>query len=66
MTTVEEIKTAIIHLSEDESRELRRRYEELEAQQWDDQISSDIVAGRLDALADAAVHAFQTGKVTEL
>ena len=66
MTTVEEIKTAIIHLSEEEFRELRRWYEELEAQQWDDQISSDVAAGRLDALADAAVHAFQTGITTEL
>lgn len=66
MTTVEEIKTAILHLSEDEFRELRTWYEAWDAQQWDAQISSDVAAGRLDDLADAAIHAFQTGKTTEL
>jgi len=66
MTTVEEIKTAITHLSEEELRELRAWYEQRDAQQWDDQLADDVAAGRLDALADAAIHAFQTGKTTEL
>jgi hypothetical protein len=66
MSTVEEIKTAITHLSEEEFRELRAWYEQWDAQQWDDQLADDVAAGRLDALADAAIHAFQTGKTTEL
>ncbi len=66
MTTVEEIKTAIIHLSEEELSELRAWYEQFDAQQWDAQLESDIAAGHLDTLADAAIRAFQTGKTTEL
>ena len=66
MTTVEEIKTAIRHLSEEEFRELRTWYEEWDARMWDAQLLSDVAAGRLDDLAEAAIHAFQTGKTTEL
>lgn len=66
MTTVEDIKTAIIHLSEAELRELRAWYEQFDAQQWDAQLASDVAAGRLDALADAAIRAFETGQTTEL
>jgi low affinity Fe/Cu permease len=41
MTTVEEIKTAITHLSEEELRELRAWYEQRDAQQWDDQLEAE-------------------------
>ncbi|MFV9506642.1 MAG: hypothetical protein AB4911_18990 [Oscillochloridaceae bacterium umkhey_bin13] len=66
MTTVNEIKTAIKQLTIDELRELRTWYELFEAEQWDVQIEADVVAGRLDALADEAIRDFQTGTATEL
>jgi hypothetical protein len=66
MTTVSEIKTAITQLTAEELRELRKWYEQFDAEQWDSQIEADIVAGRLDSLADEAIRAFQAGTATEL
>ncbi|MBX0326960.1 hypothetical protein K2Z83_04595 [Oscillochloris sp. ZM17-4] len=66
MTRVEKIKTAILRLSEEEARALRAWYEERDAQQWDAELEADVAAGRLDALADDAIRAFQAGNATEL
>lgn len=66
MTTIDEIKDAIAHLSEAELRELRAWYEQFDAEAWDAQIEADIAAGRLDELAEAAIKAFRAGQTTEL
>ncbi len=66
LTSVEEIKTAITHLPDEKLRELRAWYEHWDAQQWDADLETDVAAGRLDDLADAAIRAFQKGQVTEL
>ena len=66
MTTLNEIKTAITHLTEEERQELRTWYEQIDAEQWDAQIEQDVAAGRLDTFADEAIQAFRSANVTEL
>ncbi|MCL4263102.1 MAG: hypothetical protein KJ069_07795 [Anaerolineae bacterium] len=66
MTEVEQIKVAIKRLSQEELEILRQWWEEYEAQQWDEQIEHDILAGKLDALADEAIKAFREGNFSEL
>jgi cytochrome c553 len=66
MTTIDEIKAAISHLSDTELRELRAWYDQFDAELWDAQMEEDVAAGRLDALAEEALHAFRNGKTTEL
>lgn len=59
MTTVIEITRAIRHLSPDALHELRTWFEHFDAAQWDVQLETDILAGRLDRLADEALRADQ-------
>lgn len=66
MVDIEEIKSAILRLSPKAQAELRAWYEQLDAQNWDQQFKEDVAAGRLDALADEAVRAFRSGDYTEL
>lgn len=66
MTTIEEIKTAIIHLSDEDLLELQAWYEQFAAARWDAQIVADVTAGKLDALADAALQTFLAGQTTAL
>ena len=66
MTTVEEIKTAIAQLSPRARAELRRWYEQFEADAWDQQTEVDVMAGRLDRLADEAIQAVRAGTATAL
>jgi hypothetical protein len=66
MTTVDEIKKAIANLPDEELHLLRAWYEQFDAEHWDAQIEADVVAGRLDDLAEAALRAFRNGEATEL
>jgi hypothetical protein len=66
MTNIDEIKEAITHLSEDDLLDLRRWFDELDAQVWDLKIEDDVAAGKLDTLADEAVAAARAGRITEL
>ena len=66
MVDIEEIKSAILHLSPKAQAELRAWYEQLDAQHWDKQFEEDVADGRLDVLADEAVRALRSGDYTEL
>jgi hypothetical protein len=66
MSTVEDIKTAILRLPPRARAELRQWYEDLEADGWDQQIEIDVKSGRLDKLADEALNALRTGTTTEI
>jgi hypothetical protein len=66
MTTVDDIKVAITQLSPEALHELRIWYEQFDAQRWDEQIATDIAAGRLDQLAEEAIRAFHNGETTAL
>jgi len=48
MIKVEEIKTAVTHLSSPELRDFSTWYKQFEADLWDGQIEEDIKAGKLD------------------
>lgn len=66
MTDVEEIKKAIAKLAPRARAELRRWYEQFEADVWDQQIEADVLAGRLNQFADEAIQAVRAGTSTEL
>ena len=66
MRTVQEIEQAVAQLSKDQLAEFRAWYEQFNADEWDRQIEEDIVAGKLDALADAAITDHQAGRRQEI
>lgn len=66
MTTVAEIKEAMIQLPPEALRELREWYEHFDAQRWDEQFEADVAGGALDHLAEEALRAFHNGETTEL
>lgn len=66
MTEITEIKDAITQLPPQQLAELRKWFDEWEADEWDRQIEADIQAGRLDHLADKAIRSYEAGNCTEL
>ncbi len=66
MTTIDDIKVAITQLSPEALHELRAWYEQFDAQRWDEQMMTDIAAGRFDQFAEEAIRAFQSGETTEV
>ncbi len=64
--TVKEIEQAVAHLSTDQLAEFRAWYEQFDADVWDRQIEEDIAAGKLDALADAAIADHRAGRTKKL
>ena len=56
MHTVQEIEDAIRQLSDENLSALRAWFAEFDAAVWDRQFEHDVAAGRLDALADEALH----------
>jgi hypothetical protein len=65
MGSVKEIEEAVLRLSAAEFAAFRAWFAELDAEAWDRQMEDDIVAGRLDALADEAVDDLRAGRCTE-
>ena len=66
METVKAIEDAVEQLGRDELASFRKWFSAYEAAQWDAQIEQDIVAGKLDDLADAAIEEFKAGKTKAL
>ena len=66
MRTVEEIEQAVARLSKDQLAEFRSWYEQFSADAWDRQIEEDIAAGKLDAVADAAIADHQASRSKKL
>lgn len=64
--TVQEIEQAVAQLPKDQLAEFRAWYEQFNAEAWDRQIEEDIAAGKLNALADAAVADHQAGRTKKL
>jgi len=63
---VEDLESAVSHLSEAELARFREWFAEFAAEQWDRQIESDIAAGRLDAAGKQADEDFEAGRCTLL
>ncbi|TAH51561.1 MAG: hypothetical protein EYC68_09325 [Chloroflexota bacterium] len=66
MMNVKEIESAIAELDQEAVWELAKWFEEFQAELWDKEIEEDILAGRLDALADEALRDLDEGRVTDL
>ena len=64
--TLKEIEQAIAQLPKDQLAEFRAWYEKFDADVWDRQIEEDIAAGKLDALADAAIADHRAGRTKKL
>lgn len=63
---VEELESAVSQLSAEELAHFSKWFEEFMADQWDRQIETDILAGRLDAAGKRADEDFMAGRVTPL
>ena len=66
MTSVAEIKQAILNLAATEYAELMKWLDELEEDPWDRQIEQDVKAGRLDFLKAEALEAKANGGLLPL
>lgn len=66
MSTVEQIEAAILKLSPQELSHLTNWVLDLDEQRWDEQIEQDIVAGKLDFLAQEALAEFEAGNCRTL
>ena len=66
MSTVEQIESAILKLSPQELSHLADWVLDLDEQHWDEQIELDIVAGKLDFLAQEALAEFEAGNCRTL
>ena len=66
MSTVTEIKEAILNLHQDEYAQIIEWLYELEELEWDRQIEADSSAGRLDSLRAEAERAKANGALVDL
>ncbi len=66
MSTVKQIEAEILKLSPEELSQLAGWVLDLDEQRWDEQIEQDIVAGKLDFLAQEALAEFQIGNCRTL
>lgn len=62
MTKVEQIEQDVRQLSERDLASFRAWFSEFDAASWDRQFEEDATAGRLDALADAALADHTAGR----
>ena len=66
MSRVDEIKTAIESLPEEEFAEIRQWLSEKDWEEWDQRIQQDSQSGRLDFLAQEAFDEKAKGKLRDL
>lgn len=66
MSSVQEIQDAVRHLSTEDLAAFREWFAEFDAALWDGQLEADVVAGRLDELADEALQDLREGRCTDL
>jgi major membrane immunogen (membrane-anchored lipoprotein) len=53
-------------LPQDQLKQFRAWYEKFDANKWDEQIDQDVKDGRLDAIAEAALAEYKSGKARKL
>ena len=66
MSRVENIENQIKELSQDELTALREWFADFDAEAWDRQIETDIIAGKLDTLAERALRDHEAGRSAKL
>ena len=60
--SIQEIERAVSKLSRDELIAFRAWFQEFDAEDWDRQLEEDVAAGRLDQLAEEALHDLREGR----
>jgi hypothetical protein len=63
---IEELELAVSRLPAEKLAQFSKWFEEFMADQWDQQIEADILAGRLDAAGKRADEDFVSGRATPL
>ncbi len=63
---LKEIEKAISQLSPKDLSEFRRLFAEFDAEAWDKEFETDVMAGKLDGLAQKALKHLQEGNCTDL
>jgi hypothetical protein len=66
IATAQELKTSVLKLSAEELFQFSQWFEEFMAEQWDKKIEADILAGRLDKIAEQVDNEFIAGRVKRL
>lgn len=66
MGKVGDIEQQVKELSPEELAQFRAWFLEFDWMKWDEQLERDVRAGRLDALAEKALHDHKSGKTTPL
>ena len=66
MTKIEKIEQDVRKLKRNELPAFRRWFREFDSDEWDRQIEEDVLAGKLDKLAEEALAAHRAGKSKEL
>jgi hypothetical protein len=66
MKNLEEIERAVSQLSPEELAAFRVWFAEFDAEMWDRQFEKDVVAGKLDKLAEKALKHLREGNCTDL
>ncbi len=64
--SLDELENAVAGLSANELERFRAWFAGFDADAWDRQLEKDVADGKLDALADQALHEHREGKTTEL
>ena len=66
MTRVEKIEQSVKELARDELAQFREWFAEFDAAKWDEQIATDVKAGRLDTLINEAKTEIANGRTRPL
>ena len=66
MARVEELENEVQRLNRDELSAFRDWFRKYYSDEWDSEIEEDILAGKLDRLAEEAIAAHKDGRTREL
>ncbi len=65
-TAIEAIEVSVQKLASADLAKFRDWFVEFDASRWDAQLEADAASGKFDALADAALTEYRSGKAREL
>ncbi|MCL6706913.1 hypothetical protein M8R20_07870 [Pseudomonas sp. R2.Fl] len=66
MNRLEQLEKIVRELPPEEFEAFSRWFEELSAERWDRQLEHDSKSGKLDAMTEAAITAFRSGRTGPL
>jgi hypothetical protein len=66
MTKVQKLENEVQQLNPDELATFRDWFRKYDADEWDKEIEGDVLAGRLDRLAEEAIAAHKAGRTREI